>query len=127
MPIAPLNLEASLKKATSAKRDILIVCSGFEGESAEDDLIAAGLVADRLVTLGFSLSNELNEIRHKYQAYYDSPVSLSTALRNTKHGQRLVVAEFDDDIDYCSNENVFDETGTLTWDNNNPLIKRSKK
>tara|TARA_B110000263_G_scaffold236842_1_gene236545 strand:- start:480 stop:1223 length:744 start_codon:yes stop_codon:yes gene_type:complete len=127
IPIAPLNLEASLKKATAEKRDILIVCSGFEGESAEDDLIAAGLIAERLVPLGFSLSNELNEIRQKYQAYYDSPVSLSTALRNTKHGQRLVVAEFDDDIDYCSNENVFDETGTLAWDDNNPLIKRSEK
>ena len=127
MPIAPLNLGASLKKATAAKQDILIVCSGFEGESAEDDLIAAGLVAERLQTLGFSLSSELNNTRQKYRAYYENPKSLSTALRNTKHGQRLVVAKFDDDIDYCSNENTFDETGTLTWDDNNPLIKRSER
>jgi len=128
MPIAPLNLDACLKKATALKQDILIVCSGFEGESAEDDLIAAGLTADRLVALGFTLSNELNEVRKKYQAYYNSPESLSTALRNTKHGQRLVVAKFDDDIDYCSNENIFDETGTLVWDSdNNPLIKLSEK
>jgi len=128
MPIAPLNLEASLKKASAAKQDILIVCSGFEGESAEDDLIAAGLAADRLLALGFTLSRDLNEIRLKYQACYNNTEFLSTALRRTKHGQRLVVAKFDDDIDYCSNENIFDETGTLVWDNNNnPLIKRSEK
>src|SRR5438105_11765612 len=49
---APLNAAAAIALALRAGHDVLVVCSGLRGSPADDDLLAAGLLAERLARAG---------------------------------------------------------------------------
>ena len=118
MPIAPVNLDATVQRAIREQNDIVIVCSGWEGAPAEDDFLAAALVIDVLEASGAILSESASDLKSRYKSQYENPISLSAALAKTEHGQRLLKNNFEEDIEYCAQINLINVTGHLKTDIN---------
>ena len=89
MPAAVVNAAAATRVAIDAERDVLIVCAGLRGGFGEDDVLAAGLLVDRLVAAGATTGPEAQDALERYQAARND---LAEAFRQTEHGAVTVAS-----------------------------------
>ena len=82
-------------------RWILILGSGWEGAYSLEDSLAAGAIADLLVTAGASVGNdELQAALSLWRQWQHDPES---CLRSASHGQRLMrIGDHDADFRCCA-------------------------
>ncbi|MFK7884943.1 MAG: 2-phosphosulfolactate phosphatase [Phycisphaerales bacterium] len=93
LPAVVLNLEQD-------SRDVLIICSGTDGQRSLEDELAAGLLADGLSS-GWERSEAASQIRHESLDAIERHGSVQRALRQSPHAARLSELGFDDDVEYC--------------------------
>ncbi len=110
LPAAPLNAAAAVERALEAGHPVTVVCSGLRGEPADDDLLAAGLLVDRLVRAGARPGDEALTALERYEQVRDD---LAGAFRATEHGQILVDRGFERDLAFCAEADRFEATATL--------------
>lgn len=120
MPAAVLNAGAATDAALRAERDVLIVCAGLRGGFGEDDVLAAGLLADRLVKAGATLGPEARDALRRYEA---ASADLAAAFRATEHGAITVELGFDDDIILCATPDRYAVVATLGELDGRPVLE----
>ena len=111
MAAAPLNATAVVDAAIEAGNDVLVVCAGLRGAPADDDALAAGLLASRLVAHGLEPTVEGIDVIARYEAVADD---LAAAFRTTEHGANLVRLGFEADLEFCATADVYGIAGVLT-------------
>jgi len=120
MAAAPLNAAAVTQLALEAKNDVLIVCAGLRGAFAEDDTLAAGLFAERLVLAGAQPSDTASDSLLRYETARDR---FTDALRDTKHGRATVELGFDADIELCATPDLFTRVAVLGHHDGRPALE----
>ena len=120
MPAAVLNASAATNVALEADRDVLIVCAGLRGGFGEDDVLAAGLLADRLVEAGATPGAEARDALERYEA---AGADLAAAFRRTEHGAITVELGFDDDIVLCATTDRYTTVAALTERDGRPVLE----
>jgi 2-phosphosulfolactate phosphatase len=120
MPAAVLNAGAVTDAAIEADRDVLIVCAGLRGGFGEDDVLAAGLLADRLTAVGGTPGPEAQDALARYAAGRDD---LAEAFRQTEHGVITVEKGFDDDIVLCATPDRYRTVASLGEQDGRPVLR----
>lgn len=110
MAAAPLNAGACVELAWSAGHDVLVVASGRRGEAAEDDTLAAGLLAARLVEAGATPDAGAAAAIAQWEAVRDD---LAAAFRASAHGRDLVEIGFAHDLEFCAQTDRFEAVAVL--------------
>ena len=110
MPAAPLNAGTVVAHAHAAGHPVTVVCAGLRGEPADDDLLAAGLLVERLVRLGARPGAEASVALERYEAVRDD---LAGAFRSAEHGQILVGRGFGRDLEFCATSDRYDVAAAL--------------
>ena len=87
-----------------------IVCAGLRGEPADDDLLAAGLLAERFVRDGARPGPEALTALDRYERVQGD---LAAAFRATTHGGVLVERGFERDLEFCAATDRYGATATL--------------
>ncbi len=103
---AHINHSYAAGKALSMGNDILIVCSGTNGEISADDMITAGAVVSDILESNSEILTSDNALISK--ALYDSYNKHDFNLLNTAHCRHLVNLgeKYIADIDFCFKENI---------------------
>ncbi len=120
MPAAVLNAGAATDAALRAERDVLIVCAGLRGGFGEDDVLAAGLLADRLVRGGAVLEAGARDALRRFEA---ARGDLAAAFRATEHGATTVGLGFDDDVVLCATPDRYHTVAALTALGGRPVLE----
>ena len=120
MPAAVLNAEAVTQAAIEAGHDVLIVCAGLRGGFGEDDVLAAGLLAERIVAAGATPGLEAEDALRRYAAARED---LAEAFRQTEHGAITVKLGFDDDIVLCATADQTDSIASLGELDGRPVLR----
>jgi 2-phosphosulfolactate phosphatase len=120
MPAAVLNAEAVTQAALRAGHDVLIVCAGLRGGFGEDDVLAAGLLADRLVAAGCEPGEEARDALDRYER---ARGDLAEAFRQTEHGAITVRLGFDDDIVLCATPDRYATVAALGETDGRPVLR----
>lgn len=107
---APLNASACVAIALEARRDVLVVAAGRRGAYAEDDALAAGLLAGRMVEAGATPGPDAERA---IGLWWEARDRLATAFRETRHGRDLVALGFGHDLDVCAQTDRFSTVGAL--------------
>ena len=116
---APLNLSTACKHAADSGNDILIVCAGLRGQYAEDDMLAAGMFVEKLVSLGATSTDTATEALILYKK---SERFFAESLRQTEHGQKTFELGFNSDIEKCAEIDKYKVFGVLSTNHNRPCI-----
>ncbi len=108
----------ALNATTIAERvancdEVHLLCAGTDGHVTRDDLLAAGLIVDRLLSLAdrpWQLNEGAEATRREWEellnaagAFRRSPSEqLAIELRNTQGGKNLLAIGHDDDLVLCA-------------------------
>ena len=107
-----LNVSAIVEYLKSQNNDIVLVCAGWKGRLAFEDILLAGNIIHKLsggnipdksrdgVRVAFSL----------FDAYGDD---LLSAILKTNHAERLKLLSEPGDIEYCCQTDITDIVPTL--------------
>jgi len=96
-----LNVSKAIEFAWKAEHDVAVLCAGSDGRVALEDLLCAGLILNQL--LAGSDSRELSDAAHiALSLYAYDKDSLTHALAQSNHAQRLLELGFEDDVEYCA-------------------------
>ena len=116
---APLNLSVACRHAVDAGNDVLIVCAGLRGKFAEDDMLAAGMFVEKLISLGGTSTDIATEA---LMLYKKSKEYFAEALRRTEHGQKTFELGFNKDIEKCAEIDKYKVFGVLSTNQDRPCI-----
>jgi 2-phosphosulfolactate phosphatase len=120
MPAAPLNASAVVGRAEAAGHPVTVVCAGLRGEPADDDLLAAGLLVERLVRMGARPGPEAAVALARYEAVSGD---FAGAFRAAEHGQILVERGFGHDLEFCATADRYDVAAALDASGERPVIR----
>lgn len=103
---AMINHTAVARMAAQLDRDVIILCAGTEGEFSADDICAAGAIATSLYKLGqVSAQCDLTLVaKSLYSDWREARADLS----KTYHYARLVDLGFEEDVQFCFQEDITD-------------------
>jgi 2-phosphosulfolactate phosphatase len=110
MSAAILNAGAATRLAAEAGRDVLVVCAGTAGRRSDDDVLAAGSLAERLTRAGATPGDEAVHAIDQFEAGRGDLVG---ALRATPHGRRLQELGFAADLEFCADVDRYDAVAVL--------------
>jgi 2-phosphosulfolactate phosphatase len=121
---APLNAGAAVRLALEAGRDVLVVCAGHPRGLAEDDVLAAGLIASRLVEAGGEPDAPALEAIARYEG---ACADLAAALRATHHGETLVRLGFGEDVDFCARTDRYERVAVLGAEGGRAVLRPAEE
>ena len=93
-----VNLKAVARRINSLKKNVVVVCAGWEGEVNLEDTMFAGALIN---ILGSSFIREGDGAELAYQLYRLGENDLSGFLEKSSHVQRLKRLNLQKDIDLC--------------------------
>jgi len=99
-----LNLDAISKWLLEQQKNVLCLCSGWQGKFNLEDSICGGAIADYLVSSGLFQSNEDSSIAAKY-LFLEAEKSYFGFLKASSHRRRLRNLNLNEDIKYCLTPN----------------------
>lgn len=105
-----LNLRSITQSLRNCDKDIVIVCSGQDGEESLEDTVCAGLLIEKLCDLvpdHVQLTDTAQAARLLAQTH---KVDLAAMLQQSPHGKVLKHIGFADDLEICSRVNALDVT-----------------
>jgi 2-phosphosulfolactate phosphatase len=101
-----LNATACIKEALSRRLDITLFCAGSRQKYAHEDCLAAGLLIHHAKTINPNLRicdmGKTLEI-----SYQQCANTLLNELRNSTTGKRLLALNYDEDVHFCSQVDLF--------------------
>lgn len=98
-----VNAGAVCLRLADQKADIMVVCAGTQGRFSVEDTLCAGFIADRLLH-DASLSDTAIAARAMYR---DFSRNLVRRVKVTTHASRLIRLGFEQDIDFCLQQDIF--------------------
>jgi 2-phosphosulfolactate phosphatase len=113
-----LNLSAIAEYILQLKKDVIILCSGWEGDFCLEDIVFAGALIEKLISSGvFTLNNDaaISSLDHWSLA----KPNIEEYLKKSFQYSRLVRLKMIDIIRYCL---AFDKTGLIPVFSHNYLI-----
>ena len=113
-----LNLQATAAYLLAqAPAEILLVCAGTGSDVADEDVLAAGALAELLTARGDArptLSPATEVALKNWQA---AKLDLFSALSRAKNGRRLLaLPELHDDVAFCAQRDIFPLVAALSPD-----------
>jgi len=100
-----VNLEAVSGYLNDLKKDVIIVCAGWEGEVNLEDTLFAGALISKL-TSSFSKEGDAAILAHRL--YTQTGDDLTGSLEESSHIRRLRKLDLQRDIDFCLELNKYD-------------------
>lgn len=105
---AHINHFAAAREAVSLGRDILIICSGTNGEVSADDVVTAGAIVSDIASLAIDVAPTDSAIisMEMYKQFSKGEFD----LKSTLHCKRLMSLgeNYRADVEYCFRENITD-------------------
>ncbi len=111
-----LNVDALSTWLLSQNKNVLCLCSGWQGKFNLEDTICAGAISDALLATGNYTSNEDSSIAAKY-LYQSASQNYMGYLKSSSHRRRLKNLNLNEDIKYCLTPN---QTSVI------PILKNGK-
>jgi 2-phosphosulfolactate phosphatase len=111
-----LNLTALSEWLLKQEKNVLCLCSGWQGKFNLEDTICAGALSDFLLKSGKYTSNEDSSIAAKY-LYQSASNNYLGYLKSSSHRRRLKNLNLNEDIKYCLTP---DQTTVI------PILKNGK-
>jgi 2-phosphosulfolactate phosphatase len=105
-----LNLRSVTKYLRTAAHDVLIVCSGQDGEESLEDTVCAGLLVDRLCDLKKDKASITDQARAAMAVSHEHKIDLAAMMYSSPHGAHLQKIGFADDLEICARLNALDVT-----------------
>ena len=93
-----VNLKAVAEILEELKKNVVIVCAGWEDEVNLEDTLFAGALLDRMAP-SFSLEGDPAILAHRL--YFESGGKFSRFLEDSSHIRRLRNLNLQKDIDFC--------------------------
>lgn len=109
-----LNAYAVARQMIAGRGDVMLVCSGTQGNLSLEDVYCAGLLANEAKTAlgdGVSLSDAAMACLVLFSAYSTEP---ETLMRLAEHGRHLWEIGFGHDVRYCAQVGVLDSVPVLS-------------
>jgi 2-phosphosulfolactate phosphatase len=104
-----LNITSSARWMAQADQDLMVLCSGREGQFSLEDTVCAGMLIKKIQTFA-SVAWELNDAaRTAVLLYEHHSQDILGMLKSSDHGRYLVSIGFEKDIDYCAQVDLYDE------------------
>lgn len=103
---ALLNLRATMEEVCRLGRDLVLCCSGTQGNFSLEDFVTAGAMVVQLKRLGVEVEGDdrVQTAALLYERYCDELVELMSCSQN---GIRLVEIGLTGDIEFCAAEDRF--------------------
>lgn len=96
-----VNLSAVANHLRKIENELLIVCSGKDGEFSLEDTLCGGMLVDRLSS-GTGNSCDLNDASYCAKSLYNGHKdNLKDAVRNSEHGRHLRAIGFEQDVEFA--------------------------
>lgn len=99
-----LNVDALSKWLLEQNKNVLCLCSGWQGKFNLEDTICAGAISDFLLASGQYTSDEDSSIAAKY-LFQSARNSYFGFLKSSSHRRRLKNLNLNEDIKYCLTPN----------------------
>jgi 2-phosphosulfolactate phosphatase len=101
-----LNVSAACSRAVTYHKDIIIVCSGTEGNISLEDLMAAGCHVSRLKQYyqDVRLSDQARTFYYLYKYFQEN---LLQVLQTSRSGLNLQNLGYEQDIPFCLQQNIY--------------------
>jgi 2-phosphosulfolactate phosphatase len=96
------NVAAIAADLASDGRTVHLVCAGTDDKVSQEDALAAGAIADRLLATGYIAANDQALIARGAWLAARQAVSLAAVLRQGAGGQNLIRIGLGADIDRCA-------------------------
>lgn len=102
--LALVNLDAVADSLRVIGSDILIVCSGTDGQRSAEDELAAGLLVAHFD--GWTLTERAEDTADRATGSVGVGGGIEAAVRRSSHAARLIELGFEADVRYCSRHSV---------------------
>jgi 2-phosphosulfolactate phosphatase len=120
---ALVNASAVAAAAAKTDRDILLLCSGTEGEISQEDILGAGAVCEALLKLErYTLASDAARVA--LRLYQGARGNLAAILRDGQGGRHLIAAKLEPDIDFCAHVDMINVVGIATADADGMVIRK---
>lgn len=117
-----LNLNAVAKHLVSLNNNVEIICAGRDNFFSLEDTVCAGKLAAEIISMNPNV--ELNDSVYAALALNEKyGQDLLKMLKQSEHGKLLIENEFEEDLNYCAQLNLFDVIPCYT----NGVLKLMKK
>ncbi|MGI6175919.1 MAG: 2-phosphosulfolactate phosphatase [Christensenellales bacterium] len=104
---ALINDAASAREAVALGKNTTIVCAGTGGKASWDDLITAGAIITRILSLGGEW--ELDDLARMCKVIYEQHKDdIFGALKGTLHFEHLLQKGWEEDVRYCCQSGIID-------------------
>jgi len=108
-----LNARAVAREAVSRSQvldenaDVVLLCAGTLGKFSLDDIVCAGLICDYICK--FYQESELSDLAIAARILYQNKAdNIGSLISMAKHYKVLKELGFEEDIDYCLQQDIFD-------------------
>ncbi len=116
-----LNVSAIVKVLQAQKKDVVLLCAGWKGRLAFEDMLLAGQII-HLLGSGELPDESRDGAKVAYGLFDKYGDDIPTVIHQTNHASRLKALIGTDDIDYCCQVDTTDiiprlKEGMITLDN----------
>jgi len=109
-----LNLVSIINYLTQQKKDVLILCSGWQGDYCTEDALFAGALSEKLIEFEFRTNSD--SVNLCLELWNNAKNDLLNSIKDTFQYKRLVGLGLEKVIDYCFNQDISDVIPTLQKD-----------
>jgi 2-phosphosulfolactate phosphatase len=103
-----LNLPALAEYLTIQEGSVHLALSGTDGKMALEDVVCGGMLIHRLLEKPSATKAHLSDsARLAHITYLHYKDDLKQALRDSSHGQRLIVLGMEKDLDFCTQVGIY--------------------
>jgi len=107
-----LNLSAIVEELQAEKNEIVLLCAGWKGRLALEDMLLAGNIIYNLG--GGHLSDDANDgAKVAYGLYEKYSGDIRSVIFQSNHAQRLINVVGTEDLDYCCQTDITDQIPIL--------------
>lgn len=118
-----VNLQAIAEYCLSHKRDVVVLCSGWQDKVNIEDTLFGGALADVLISTGMYEPNSDAAViaRDMWRSNKDDLIAY---LDSTDHMARLKANHLEDSVPYCLTLSCINRVSELTIENDTLIIYR---
>lgn len=98
------NISSVVEFCVSAKKDILILCAGWNNRFNIEDTLYGGAVAHRLINRGYDHTSDAVEVA--LGMWHNAESDIRAYINKTEHIKRLEANNLQDSVDYCLTEDT---------------------